>query len=362
MFASILITVKRIKFFPLLFAGLLLGNGLELESSIIHERVLICGVCRNTESRFFSTKKILESMGRLFDDYRILIYENNSVDRTPKLLHAWKNANPRVWFRSEFLSREELENKIVNINRDGSLFVPEQIARARNIVLEEAFTPLYDDFPYLIWVDMDFTLSPDLDGLIDTFQSQKEWDAVFAYGIAPSTAYWDWYAFRDKNNPIGPELLGSEWYQLEDERKKLRLTRQDAWHPVYSAFGGCGIYKKASIQGCRYSATVTPDLELFYREILKDQSHPQVARYFDLNQHLTAIYRIDEPRAFLPPVSHPDAGIVLHSGPNALIWRMNTFVYQYPSICEHVPFHASMIVRGHDRLFINPKLIFRYGN
>lgn len=328
----------------------------------IPEQVLICGVCRNVASQLEKTIEIMESIGNLFDDYRILVYENNSTDNTPQILASWAQRNPRVWMQSEHLSKSQLSQQILNLNPDGSFFVPEQIARARNIVLKEAMSESYKIFPYLIWMDMDFKRLPDYDGFIDTFQSSQEWDAVFAYGVDPDNIFWDWYAFRDKTYPIGSELLGMDWWYMP---KKLDLSKEDPWHPVYSAFGGCGIYRKSSIEGCSYSAIATRDLEDHSKQLLQDKdlsTHPQLLKYLRFNKKLEQIHKIENQEPPLPQITKPTVGIILHDDPDPLIWRMSSFVYQYPSVCEHVPFHASMIIRGHNKLFINPKLRFRYGN
>lgn len=328
----------------------------------IHQQVLVCGVCRNVEPQLGKTIEIIESIGRLFDDYRVLVYENNSTDNTPKLLSTWASKNRKVWVKSENLTKEQLEELIVNIHEDGRFFVPEQIARARNLVLNEAFKEEYAAFPYLIWVDMDFVRFPDFEGFIDTFQANREWDAVFAYGVDPLNIFWDWYAFRDKTYPLGSELLGMEWWYMP---KYLSLSRDDSWYPVYSAFGGCGIYKKASIEGCRYSGLANSDLEVHSKRLIQDgiaNKDAQVLKYLKFNTELQQISKIPAPCTRLSPIRDAATGIVIHDEPNALIWRMSSFVYQYPSVCEHVPFHASMIIRGHDKLYINPKLMFRYGD
>lgn len=341
------------------FLGIILFHSVFLSSAEIHEKVLICGVCRNVESRLEKTKIIMESIAALFDDYRIVIYENNSIDQTPAILQCWAKANPKVCVQSETVSQRELEDVIINVHTDGSLFVPEQIARARNIVLEKALSPNYEDFSYLIWLDMDFVKSPDLDGFIDTFHSPQEWDAVFAYGVDPKGTYWDWYAFRDANYPIGSELLGMDWWYMD---KKLTLSQKDPWYPVYSAFGGCGIYKKSCIRECRYSALVTSDLEIHAKKLMEKRDHPQILKYLIFNKNLKAVYPIEKAKPNLPSIFNAKIGITLNRNTEALIWRMSSFVYQYPSVCEHVPFHASMIIRGHDKLYINPKLVFRYGD
>lgn len=344
-----------------LFLTLLLSTT-RLFGAQIHERALICGVCRNVESRLEKTKSIMESIGNLFEDYRILVYENNSTDKTPQILLSWANNNLKVKVTVDHLSATDCAQIFIHTHADGSFFVPEQIARARNIILDMALCKDYEEFPYLIWMDMDFVLEPNLDGFIDTFYSNENWDAVFAYGVDPQNMFWDWYAFRDKNYPIGSELLGMYWWYMP---KQLSLCPGDAWYPVYSAFGGCGIYKKSSINNCRYSAIVTQDLETHAKQLIENgiqTFHPQVITYTKFCNQLDEIYTIEKPMTNLPSTFNLNTGIVLHDNPGALVWRLSSFVYQYPSVCEHVPFHASMIVNGHGNLFINPRLVFRYGD
>jgi hypothetical protein len=345
--------------FSLLLSTTLLSGAVTPETM---PQVLLCGVCRNVEPRLERTKIIMESIGNLFQDYRILVYENNSTDHTAERLFLWAQENPKVWIKSEHLSREQCEQIFINTHQDGSFFISEKIARARNIVLKEALSEQYKNFPYLIWVDMDFVLAPDLSGFLDTFQTDQEWDAVFAYGIDPYHEFWDWYALRDENYPLGSELLGMDWWYMP---KYLILSKTDPWYPVYSAFGGCGIYKKSSLEGCSYSGIVTRDLEIHAKKVIeegKKRSHPQIVKFLRFCSDLEAIHKIEKPSPNLPFILNPNHGVVLHDDPGALLWKMSSFVYQYPSVCEHVPLHASMIVHGHGKLFINPRLIFRYGD
>ena len=327
----------------------------------IPEKVLICGVCKDVESRLSGTIEIMEHIGSLFDDYRIIVYENNSSDKTPTLLSQWAKKNQRVSIQSEYLSRESLNTIVVNADKKNGLFRPELIARARNIVLDQAFSDDYENFNYLIWMDMDFVLPPAYEGIVEVFHTDREWDAVLAYGIDPPGTYWDWYAFRDDVYPLGSELLGDQWWYME---KNFSLTINDDWYPVTSAFGGCGIYKKSSIIGCQYSALVNEDLEIVARDIIqsgKRNGHPQIIKYLRGLEKIEELIMLNSPVAGLPQYYNPEYGFVLSNHPEAIIWRMSSFFYQYPTVCEHTIFHASMIVRGHDKIFINPRLIFRYG-
>lgn len=327
-----------------------------IESNIIPEKVVICGVCKNVQNPLPYTIKIIENIGSLFKDYRVIVYENNSIDSTVNILKKWQNKNSKIKFYSENINQKNLTKVIINKCK-GDFFRPELIARARNIVLDKAMSSEYEDFQYIIWMDMDFTIPPHLNGIIEVFKANKEWDAVFANGISPASGYWDWYAFRDNVDPLGPELLGHDWYVP----KHLSFNKTDDWYPVYSAFGGCGIYKKSSIQGCRYSALVTKDLEIAAKKIINTlNTHPKILKYFaDLNKLTSKIF-IDHPRINLSDISDSKVGVILQNSNDALVWKMNSFTYKYPTVCEHVTFHASMIANGHDKLFVNPRMVFTY--
>ena len=175
----------------------------------IPEKVLILGVCKDVEGQLPRTIKIMEHIGSLFEDYRVIVYENNSSDKTPALLKRWAKRNSRVSYQSEKLSKKELQDIVVNVDEKGKFFRPELIARARNIVLDKALSEDYEGFDYLIWMDMDFIVPPKYEGIVEVFHDEREWDAVFAYGVDSKGYYWDWYAFRDGVYPLGPEILGN---------------------------------------------------------------------------------------------------------------------------------------------------------
>lgn len=326
--------------------------------AVINEKVLICGICQNISKQFPQTIKIIENIGNLFSDYRILVYENNSTDNTKQLLQEWTTNNSNVLVKSEDINEAKLKKSFVNEDYLKS----EGTSRARNIILDKIFLPEFEQFTYVIWIDMDFTVPPAYEGIIEVFETKKEWDAVFAYGINKQRLYWDWLAFRDNIQPFGPELVGHyEWYKAKEN---LVLTESDDWYPVYSAFGGCGIYKKSSIKGCRYAATVTKDLEMVSKQIINKKKltrHPIVLKYLDSIKKLKFKHKIPVAKPGLKKFDdYENTGFILQPDPDALVWKMSSFTYQYPCTCDHVPFHASMIVNGHDKLFINPRLIFTY--
>jgi len=331
-------------------------------SEKLPQKVVVCGVCKNVADRLPYSIKIMENIGNLCSDYRIIVYENNSTDQTPKLLQAWNMQNSKVLTISEQLTPEECKRIFVNPdwgNKNHDFFKPEPIARARNIVKDIAMSEQYKQFEYLIWIDMDFMIEPAYKGFIEIFTSNKEWDAIFAYSSHPNGQFYDWYAFRDHKYPLGPELLGNYWW---DFKKTITLNMKDEWYPVYSAFGGCGIYKKSSIQGCQYSGVVTKDVENFYKQIFLNEplSNQFIQKYFDYIKNLKKTVKVDAPNFSLPDIDDVKTGIIIKNFSKDIIWRIDRAVRKYPAVCEHVALHATMIANGHDKLFINPRLLFHY--
>lgn len=313
----------------------------------------------------------IETIGALFDDYRVFIYENNSTDKTVSLLKEWEKNNSRVSITTETVNDEILALSCVNKTIQNEFYRPEKIARARNIVLNQAMDKTYDDFTYVIWMDLDFEHPFPFEEIVKTCQAEIEWDAVFADGVADNGHHYDSWALRDESLPIGAELIGNQWWDIRG-KTVLHFSKNDPWYPVLSAFGGFGIYKRAAIKGCQYAAIVTSDLENLAKKIIsekKGSNHKEIDLYFSGLKTLRKIVSLPEPTSLLP--LHEDQreqfpngndGFLLNTENDALVFRMNSGVCQYPCVCEHVPFHASMIVNGHDKLYINPALKLYYFN
>ena len=265
---------------------------------MIDTRVAICGVARDCADRLPYSLRIMEKIAGMFESAKFVFAEDTSIDNTLGILFEFSKDKQATLSNGDTRSERWINWQ------GGTPYRPEQIARARNIVLGN----IPKDVDYVLMMDMDFVLEPDYDGIAECF-TRDDWDAVFANGIAPDGCYWDWFALRDKTFPFGVETMGDAWYPLK--RPHHFLT--DEWHPVYSAFGGFGIYRREALEGCRYSAMVTP-----------------AVRALNTSLGFTGAYQT-------------------HQG-----------VGPEPSLCEHVGLHADMIARGHGRLYINPRMVFRY--
>ena len=125
---------------------------------MIKKKVLICGICKDVESRLPFSINITEKIGAMFEDYRVVVYENDSVDKTPELLADWRTKNSRVRVRSEVTK----DLKFVNTNYLKS----SGTSRARNIVIS-MLKDYAEEFDHVVWIDMDFKSEPEYGGFVD---------------------------------------------------------------------------------------------------------------------------------------------------------------------------------------------------
>ncbi len=345
-FFRILCLMVRFVFFLFLSFSLFSGE--------IKDKVLICGVCRNVEPALANTIQSIEELGSHFLDYRVIIYENNSHDKTKKILKKWSQRNSKVLFLSEHVSKKQFAAELAMKRKNRT----EVIAWARNRVLDIAMDPKFDDYKYVIWADLDFKAPWDVEHIVETIlHPEQEWDAVLAYGS------YDLFAFRDERCPIGHELIGSlYWSRLGEFAKEFAMEKEDPWRKVYSAFGGLGIYQRRSIQGCRYSGVITQDLEklmvLWLDKARRSEYFiPLLKEYEEMLAHTPVI---DLKKCCLANREKiPDLiGMRLYNqqGSGRVVYFSCTHDATLPWTCEHIPFHATMILNGRDKIFVNPKI------
>ncbi len=328
-------------------------QSLRADAALIQDKVLICGVCKNVKNAVPNTIQSAKHLGEQFLDYEIVIYENNSTDKTKELFQGWANKDSHVHFISEDLSEKKMaplfNMKVYNRT--------EAIARARNKVLDVVMQDKYEDFKYVVWADLDFLEPWSVDQIVETvLHPEQECDAVFANGI------YDLFALRDPQFAIGFELIGRKYFQKINEiRSRLTLDPKGAWRKVYSAFGGMAIYKRKALQGCRYSGVVTKDLEKVVTRWLEEaRASTEVCLLEDYDHLLSStrivnLYLIN--RVYNRNSLPAKIGMKLNNahGTGKVAWFSCTRKHTLPWTCEHIPLHASMALRGHGKFFINPR-------
>ena len=103
-------------------------------AAVVQEKVLICGICKNVEKAVPNTIRSVQELGAQFLDYQVVIYENNSIDRTKELFQEWAKNNRHVIFISKDLPKKKMARELAMrvFNRAEGLARGNKCARCRH--------------------------------------------------------------------------------------------------------------------------------------------------------------------------------------------------------------------------------------
>lgn len=222
--------------------------------------LIICSIVRNAENGLIKNIPIIKALCSKCKDYKIVIYENDSVDKTKELLKEWSKTDGKV-------------HALLN-NTDKSQTIPSQhevkgnpffsykriskMAMLRNKYMDYIKEKGWDA-DYLVVVDLDVA-KLDINGILSSFKNGKEWNAVTAFGHSLSPRlrrrYHDTYALTEFGDEQNPQTEG-KIKTLADKYGKLKAT--DGWVRVFSAFGGLAIYRFDAVKNLRYEVMANDD-------------------------------------------------------------------------------------------------------
>ena len=236
-------------------AKVILGRQKMNESTVV-----ICGIARDISKNIIANMARIERLGKMFDDYRVVIYENDSTDGTDELLKEWEKSNRSVTILSEKIGSEKYESN-TDVNRLTAL------AGYRNNYLEEIFSRNVSP-DYIIVADLDLAGGWSYEGICSSF-GYDNWNVMgsngLLYGLSPSLknedgspamtrVYYDSLAFR---------RIGHPKQHISSEINALAYNRGEKPFRVLSCFGGLAIYKSDAFKhGARYSGPDCDHVEL----------------------------------------------------------------------------------------------------
>lgn len=226
------------------------------------KRIVLSGLARDVELRTPDSIKKLEGIGECFEDYRIVMFENDSDDDSRKLLQEWSDKNDKV-ILMDCCDEGSCDCKLkmtdsYSTGWAGSKRI-EKMRKYREKVLRYVTHHFYD-FDYYLIYDFDLQGGIYLDGLITSFEKEN-WDMVFARGLQsmpkitnnrlilydslpyiPTNLSFTHdkslrYMFRKFDNDLGKKKVGSDFVRCK------------------SGFNGLAIYKMKSIVDKTYTNT-----------------------------------------------------------------------------------------------------------
>ncbi len=305
----------------------------------------LAAIARNIHDKFMNFQMFAGEFLHEFPDARVFVYENNSTDNTKDMLEMWTAMNNRVIVKCETISDSEMKAHCIARSMDNTPCRMEMIAYARNRLmemLEETDIGTREE-DRIIMFDADVNCVMSAQPLIDLLKRKdNDYDALFANGISQRKNYYDISAYYDMYYPFGLELVDEK--KVFGEKYKSLIQQIPTIAPrifVMSAFGGIGIYRASCIRGLRYKGTITEDVHaVFSKFCTQYPNHPWVQEVKK------------------KPTTHLEGALLgMYLFDKTLFYKNNSG-YNYPVICEHVPFHCAMISRGHSRLFVEPSLLY----
>jgi glycosyltransferase involved in cell wall biosynthesis len=209
--------------------------------------VIFAGTVRNVEQYMAKSLADVEACGAKFKDFSLVLYENDSTDRTRDILRELKRPNYHYIFED-------------NVDIPGRTA---RLAAGRNKVLQKARElNASGTFTYLIVLDLDdVNSSGRFVNSIESCFARKDWDALAAN---QSLLYYDLWALRRKNDLMYDVM--ERLYNTDNPNSTLGNMRHrysvtgnypaGKFLEVESAFGGAAIYRLDSIPAhCAYVGT-----------------------------------------------------------------------------------------------------------
>ena len=311
--------------------------------------IIICGIVKNVEKYIETNIKTCLELSKKFDKSEIIIYENNSTDKSKKLLQKYKD---QIKIISEDIEIKKENCKIWAYTEvtgsDHSCHI-ENIVNARNKLIDEIRKPKYNNYQLIVLIDLD-SKGFDINGIIDSINIVDKNPEYVLYGNSPK--YYDLFALRSphsKYNLFGPELVGEIFWKTRSKEKiplKDKLyevysafnlnTNSIKLYEVYSAFNGIGVFSRSVFLMYKYDCIVNENTKKVYKELIN--------KHKDFYNNLKVFIEKD--------CNTFNGGIK----DDLIYWKKNSG-YNNILICEHVNMNFNLLNDGY-KIYINPKMMY----
>lgn len=213
-----------------------------------NNKILFLGLCRDVEDTIQNNIDKISRIGERFNDYKIIIFENDSQDNTKPILSGLESTNTNIKIISENFNRQKYGS-----SQDKERIVA--LAEYRNMLKLYAKTH-YADYNFICVIDTDF-LDFGINGFFNSFGYLSQDNSIGAmsgysyrimnciYDNKVSLWNYDSWAYRDY------------WWNNWQAQQKTEIVNYDRmiWYGFYippiglapkqvnSSFGGSCIYK-----------------------------------------------------------------------------------------------------------------------
>tara|TARA_Y100000591_G_scaffold280782_2_gene260177 strand:- start:1124 stop:2314 length:1191 start_codon:yes stop_codon:yes gene_type:complete len=229
-----------------------------------NSRILILCLARDVEHNVLLSRNKLESIGKDFLEYKIVIFENDSDDESRKLLKGWMNENDNVELMDccDMGSCDCLLKNAKGYEMGSYSYNKSRIDKMRfyRETLLRYATGKYYYYDYVMVYDFDISGIVYKDGLMTSFSSNKDWDMVFANGLQSLPKVISSKLVIYDSLPYLSDTMDYEHKnslsQLDKEHSKLMKYKiGDDLVKCKSGFNGIAIYRMEGLLNSTYMNT-----------------------------------------------------------------------------------------------------------
>lgn len=223
--------------------------------------VSICSLARDCQKSLGYNIQKIEKLRKCFADSEVIIFENDSRDRTLEILESWKRKSNNVLIKSEKYQNNTLPEDTKSVNPYFSRHRIEKMSFYRNKYLEIINASNFKR-DYVIIVDLDIA-NFSIDGIAHSFGIKQDWSCITSNGTSLSRTlrkqYHDTYALAEKGCqaiPLNEEII-------RNNRKVFSFLKTEM--PLFcvdSAYGGLAIYDWIYLKGKYYSCVENEDMRV----------------------------------------------------------------------------------------------------
>lgn len=220
-------------------------------------KIVFCGLCINIENTAPKLKKRFEHLGSYFNKYKVVIFENDSIDNTRNILKNISKENNNF----DLIECDDVMDCKYNTlqAKDHGIFSEnrmKKMVKYRNKLLNHILKN-YSDYDVICMVDYDIAGPININGVAHSFGKYDIWNSICAYGIngitftAGNSFYYDFIAYKDDKYDINNNIL-----DLIPITLKLSIFTNvgDDLIKVNSAFAGLELIKMDVIKkGINYT-------------------------------------------------------------------------------------------------------------
>lgn len=250
-------------------------RGLEKAS---RSKIVITGLTRDNEKRIRKNLENMLEIGRKFQDFRIVIYENDSSDKTRDILEEYAQNHkqveviecdvPRCRFGADKAYADGLQSKS-RITK---------MTNYRNKYLEYIYEK-YSDYDYMFVCDWDMEGVFFSNGFFHALHQTEKYSAVFANGVASIpglgvVAPYDGMAYS-KGKKFEDNSIVWKFFQQFRE-----CNNAEGPVDVDSAFNGGGLYVLKDILGLKYHDNVRCEHNSLHYQLKDKQKKLAIDTYF----------------------------------------------------------------------------------